>query len=68
VGVQDAVSNVAGVVAPVVTGYLVEATGHYSAALWLAGVVALVGLIAWLAIVPPVRPVDWYAERRAVPA
>jgi len=58
-GVQNAVSNVAGIVAPVVTGYLVEATGHYSAALWLAGVVALVGLVGWLVIVPPVRPVQW---------
>jgi len=58
-GVQNAVSNVAGMVAPVVTGYLVEATGHYSAALWLAGVVALVGLVGWLVIVPPVRPVAW---------
>jgi len=58
-GVQNAVSNVAGVVAPIATGYLVEATGHYSAALWLAGAVALVGLVAWLLIVPPVRPVDW---------
>ncbi len=61
-GVQNAVSNVAGMVAPVVTGYLVEATGHYSAALWLAGVVALVGLVGWLVIVPPVRPVDWGSD------
>jgi MFS family permease len=58
-GVQNAVANVAGMVAPVVTGYLVEATGHYTAPLWLAGVVALVGLVGWLVIVPPVRPVDW---------
>ena len=58
-GVQNAVANVAGMVAPVVTGYLVEATGHYSAALWLAGVVALAGLVGWLVIVPPVRPVAW---------
>jgi MFS family permease len=68
-GVQNAVANVAGMVAPVVTGYLVEATGHYSAALWLAGVVALVGLVGWLVIVPPVRPVAWDSDAaRAVPA
>ena len=68
-GVQNAVSNVAGMVAPVVTGYLVEATGHYTAALWLAGVVALVGLVGWLVIVPPVRPVDWGSTAaRQVPA
>lgn len=68
-GVQNAVSNVAGMVAPVVTGYLVEATGHYSAALWLAGVVALLGLVGWLLIVPPVRPVAWGSDAaRELPA
>ena len=68
-GVQNAVSNVAGMVAPVVTGYLVEATGHYSAALWLAGVVALLGLVGWLVIVPPVRPVAWGSDAaRELPA
>jgi MFS family permease len=58
-GVQNAVSNIAGVVAPVVTGYLVEATGHYDGALWLAGIVALLGLVGWVFVVPPVRPVRW---------
>lgn len=58
-GVQNAVSNTAGVVAPLVAGYLAEATGHYTAALWFAGVVALAGIVAWVAIVPPVRPVQW---------
>jgi MFS family permease len=66
-GVQNALSNVAGMVAPVVAGYIAEATGHYDAALWLAGAVALSGVAAWLVIVPPVRPVQWGAEepRRA---
>jgi MFS family permease len=58
-GVQNAASNVAGMIAPVASGYLVEATGHYTAALWLAGGVALTGLLAWLVIVPAVAPVNW---------
>lgn len=58
-GVQNAIGNVAGMIAPVVTGYLVEATGHYSSPLWSGGAVALVGLVAWLVVVPEVRPVDW---------
>jgi len=58
-GVQNAASNVAGMVAPVASGYLVEATGHYTAALWLAGGIAVTGLLAWLVIVPPVEPVSW---------
>ena len=68
-GVQNAASNIAGVVAPLATGYLVEATGHYGAALWLAGIVALTGLVGWLLIVPTVRPVQWNpGEERPAPA
>lgn len=62
-GIQNAVGNVAGMSAPVVTGYLVQRSGHYTSALLVAGAVALCGLVAWLVIVPEVKPVDWAAER-----
>jgi len=62
-GLQNAVGNVAGMTAPVVTGYLVQQTGHYTSALIVSGVVALCGLVAWLVIVPEVRPIDWAAEQ-----
>jgi MFS family permease len=62
-GIQNAVGNVAGMTAPVVTGYLVESSGHYTSALVVAGGVALCGLIAWLVVVPEVKPIDWSAER-----
>jgi MFS family permease len=58
-GVQNAVGNTSGILAPIVTGELVQMTGHYTVALWVAGVVALLGLLAWLVLVPPVEPVDW---------
>ena len=58
-GVQNAASNTAGIIAPIVTGALVEASGHYTLALWVTGGVALAGLLAWLLIVPVVEPVDW---------
>jgi MFS family permease len=61
-GLQNAVGNVAGMTAPVVTGYLVQQTGHYTSALIVSGAVALCGLVAWLVIVPEVRPIDWSAE------
>jgi MFS family permease len=70
-GLQNAVSNVAGILAPIVAGYLAEATGHYTAALYVAGVIALVGMLAWVVIVPPVEPVDWSraaARRSSAPA
>lgn len=70
-GTQNAASNTAGFLAPSVTGYLVRYDGgHYTLALWVTGAVALLGLIAWLVVVPKVEPVDWSREaarNRSVP-
>lgn len=63
-GIQNAVGNVAGMTAPVVTGYLVQSTGNYTAASIVSGVVALFGLVAWLVVVPEVKPIDWQAEQQ----
>ena len=63
-GIQNAVGNVAGMTAPVVTGYLVQSTGHYTSASIVSGVVALCGLVAWLVVVPEVKPIDWKAEQQ----
>ncbi|HXY96760.1 MAG TPA: MFS transporter [Steroidobacteraceae bacterium] len=68
-GTQNAVSNTAGILAPSVTGYLIKHDGgHYTVALWVAGGVALLGVLAWLIVVPPVEPVDWTRPARADPA
>ena len=59
-GTQNAISNTAGILAPSVTGYLVKHNGgHYTLALWVTGAVALLGLVAWFVMVPPVEPVQW---------
>jgi MFS family permease len=66
-GVQNAVGNTAGILAPIVTGYLVQASGHYALALWVTGGVAMVGLVAWLVLVPAAEPVDWSRTGAAQP-
>jgi len=67
-GWQNAVSNTAGILAPSVTGYLIQYDGgHYTVALWVTGGIALLGLLAWLAVVPPVEPVDWSGADRTLP-
>lgn len=58
-GVQNAVSNTAGIIAPIATGQMVLASGHYALALWVTGGVAMVGVVAWLAIVPRAQPIHW---------
>ena len=61
-GMQNSVANASGMVAPVVTGYLVQQTGNYSMALLVSAVVGLIGLIAWLVVLPRVQPIDWSAD------
>ena len=48
VGMQNCVANIAGIVAPVLTGFLVERTGHFSAALSFAAAIAAVGALGWV--------------------
>jgi dipeptide/tripeptide permease len=45
---QNCVANIAGVVAPALTGLLVQRTGHFSAALTLAAAMTAIGALAWV--------------------
>ena len=47
VGMQNCVANLAGVLAPVLTGFLVQRTGHFSAALLLAAAFVGLGGLGW---------------------
>jgi MFS family permease len=59
VGIQNAAGNVAGLVAPVITGFLVDQTGLFDIAFGLAALVNLLGLIGWTLILPKIEPIDW---------
>ncbi len=59
VGVQNAVGNVAGIVAPTVTGLLVDRTGLFDVAFGLAAAVNILGFIGWVVILPNVAPYKW---------
>ncbi len=61
VGVQNAAGNVAGLIAPVLTGFLVERTGLFDVAFSLAAAVNILGLLGWVAILPAIVPIDWSA-------
>jgi MFS family permease len=56
IGVQNAIANVAGIVGPVITGFIIDRTGSYIGAFGLAaGVTATAAGWYWLAI-PRIRP------------
>jgi hypothetical protein len=59
VGVQNAVGNTAGLVAPIVTGFLVDRTGLFDLAFGLAAAVNILGFIGWVLLVPKVAPLKW---------
>jgi MFS family permease len=63
VGVQNAAGNVAGLIAPAVTGLLVDQTGHFDLAFALAAAVNLLGFVGWIFVMPSVKTIDW-ARRR----
>ena len=59
VGVQNLVGNLAGAVAPALTGFLLGRTGSFYWPFVITAVVAWLGAIAWWFIVGPLDEVDW---------
>ena len=59
IGIQNAIGNVPGIVAPIVTGALIDWTGRYQAAFLVAGVMAIVGACCWLFVVRRAAPLRW---------
>ncbi|OOG37575.1 hypothetical protein B0E52_14915 [Rhodanobacter sp. C06] len=67
VGIQNGIGNIAGLVAPFLTGVLVDRTGNFLLAFLIAAAVCLLGAIAWIFGVGPVAQIDW-ARRHRPPA
>jgi len=62
VGIQNCCGNFAGVIAPALTGLLVEKTHHFTAAFVTAAAVSLAGLVGWVWMVPRLAPLVWTAR------
>jgi MFS transporter, ACS family, D-galactonate transporter len=58
-GLQNGFANFAGVIGPALTGFLVDKTGHFAAALVIAAVICVAGGFAWILVVGPVEPIRW---------
>jgi MFS family permease len=64
-GLQNGVGNLAGIIAPLLTGYTVDRTGGFSAAFLIAGAMSLLGVVGWGLIVPSIAPIAWRSAARA---
>lgn len=66
-GFQNGIGNTAGVVVPVVTGFVLARTGNFFWAFALLTTVALLGTASWLFIVGEVEQVTWGKPARPTP-
>lgn len=58
-GMQNGFANFACIICPHVTGILVDKTGGFTWPLAIVATVLVVGMISWVFVVGPVRPIDW---------
>lgn len=64
VGIQNCLANIAGLIAPLLTGILVDRTGNFMLAFWIVGAVSVLGGAAWVFGVGPVMQIDWSRRDR----
>ena len=58
-GVQNCLANTAGILAPILTGYVVDWTGKFGLAFALAGGISLSGILGWTLFVHRIETLDW---------
>jgi MFS family permease len=58
-GVQNFGGNSAGIVAPIITGFIVDRTGSFHWAFAAAGVISLLSAALWAFVVPKIETVEW---------
>jgi MFS family permease len=60
-GFQNFLGNLAGVVAPAVTGFVIDYTGHFLAAFVIMAVVGLLAALSYIFVIGPVKEIAWDA-------
>jgi MFS family permease len=65
VGIQNGIGNLAGIIGPVITGWIVDRTGSFGGAFLLTAAVTMIGAVGWGVILRRVEPLAWDEEARA---
>jgi MFS transporter, ACS family, D-galactonate transporter len=61
-GLQNGFANFAGVVAPALTGFVVDRTRSFTAPLAITAAVLMLGGVAWIFVVGRVEQVSWASK------
>jgi ACS family D-galactonate transporter-like MFS transporter len=65
-GLQNFFGNLAGVLGPALTGFVVGRTGRFFLAFVIMAVVSLLAALSWICVVGPVKQIAW-TQRSAAP-
>ncbi len=68
VGMQNTLANIAGIIAPSLTGILVDRTGSFHVPFGIAAAMALISGLAWIFLVGRIVRIDWGRRAAALPA
>jgi MFS family permease len=70
VGIQNTCGSLAGVVAPALTGFIIDRTHAFTNAFLVAAAVSLLGLVGWVWMLPTLAELPWkkLGAPRAAPA
>ena len=60
-GLQNFLGNLAGIIAPAVTGFVIDLTGHFILAFVIMAVVALLAALSYFFVIGPVKEIAWEA-------
>ena len=66
VGIQNTLANLAGLIAPSLTGILIEKTGTFAIAFAIAGATAFCSGAAWIFLTGRYERIDWTTRRLAL--
>jgi MFS family permease len=62
VGVQNTIGNLAGIVAPSVTGFIIDWTGHFTLAFVFAAAIGILGFAGWVFMIPRIAELNWETQ------
>jgi MFS family permease len=62
VGIQNTLGNLAGIIAPALTGFIVDWTGYFTLAFVSAAAVGILGFVGWVLMIPRIAELNWQAQ------